>query len=352
MITTFGEQPKLKFVIAGSTSRTVLCAQALIHDPRFECVGVLTPEPKSIGRKKILTKNPVHELADEHELTGFFIKTSIDDTIQSGVEKLQGEIDLLVVVDFGYIVPNWLLDLPKIAPINVHPSLLPSWRGSSPAQFAILYGEKKSGVTIQRMVQLLDEGPIIAQLPFAVGENWTQEDYYHHSFELVVPKLADVLFEYAGSVWSGAPKETVQDESPTPMASRLSKDDSFVDWRLLEKLIVPHDLELDLATSSWVSPTVALAQKVTGASNAEVIERSVRAFYPWPAVWTIVPTESGEKRMKILQAKISTNLGDETKQFLQLEEVQLEGQRSSPWSQVKNQLRGGLFPVSGHTRSS
>ena len=109
--------------IAGTTTRTVSCALALLKDPRFEIHLIITPTPKPVGREQQITPNPLHQFATEHQLPVELVQRKIDQQLQ---EKLQAHArpDFLLVVDFGYIVPQWLLDLPIIAPLNVHPSTL------------------------------------------------------------------------------------------------------------------------------------------------------------------------------------------------------------------------------------
>lgn len=307
-------------VVAGTTKNTVLCAQALQQDSRFTITGIITPEPKPIGRKQVLTKNPLHLFATEEKLPVTQVQRKIDQDIKTSLEAQNNDRpDLLLVVDFGYIIPNWLLAWPKLASLNIHPSELPKWRGSSPGQFAILYGEKTSAVTLMIMNDQLDQGPILTQHSFSISNTWNHQDYYNHSFELITHTLAnDVASFVDGSI---TPKEQSKN-TPTPIAGRLSKEDAFVDWDNLLKALNGNDV------ASIKSPLLEKAKK-THPSFAELIIHAARAFDPWPQLWTTVPTTKGPRRMKILTARTENGA-------LVLEKVHIASQQPANWNQVKN----------------
>ncbi len=315
--------------IAGSTQHTTTCAQAIAADPRFEVSFVLTPSPKALGRKQIVTENPLHEWANLNSIPSVLIDTKITTAVRSEVENvnlLGRPIDFLLVVDFGYLVPNWLLELPKLAPLNVHPSALPDWRGSSPGQFVLLSGAKRSAFTLMRMSPRLDDGPIIWQEWFDVNPIWTHADYYQTAFSILAPGLAGQIAAYAQSVIDGSPAHTLQPElSPTPVARRLTKEDGMVAWQRVKKLINGEIVEDD----SSDSPLLHELTNNSGQSWLEILPRAARALSPWPGLWTIVPTSKGPKRMKLLSILIAEGK-------LALEQVQIEGQLPAAFSAVKN----------------
>ncbi|MBT7499611.1 MAG: hypothetical protein HN679_02860, partial [Candidatus Pacebacteria bacterium] len=182
--------------IAGTTDRTKLCTEALFNHPQFEISLIITPDAKPIGRKKILTSSPLKEFADSNQVQTVLVKNKIDESTRKQI-LAHKKPDFLLVVDFGYLVPNWLLDLPQIMPLNIHPSALPKWRGSSPGQFVLLSGAEKSAVSIIEMTAKFDQGPVVWQEEFAVNPNWTQTEYYQHSFQLVTEHLAEVILQLA-----------------------------------------------------------------------------------------------------------------------------------------------------------
>ncbi|OGJ37203.1 MAG: hypothetical protein A2383_03255 [Candidatus Pacebacteria bacterium RIFOXYB1_FULL_39_46] len=304
--------------LAGSTERTLQVAQTLLADKRFKLKFIITPQPKPVGRQQTLIQNPVHQFAQENQLPIILIDRKLDQKVQLKIETdfAQQSIDFLLVVDFGYLIPQWLLKLPKVAPLNIHPSLLPRWRGSSPGQFVLLSGNPKSAVTLMIMSEKMDEGAIIAQLPFTVDQTWTQTEYYSHSFDLICKQLGDLIDQFAQNKIKAVPQPT---DSPTPIAKRLTKQDSFYDWSVIK-------------------------QAMESGQRADKIERACRAFYPWPKLWTKVMTNQGEKRLIIHRCHLSqgeqieqATQSKQTKQLI-LDQVQWEGKNITSWNEAKNSL--------------
>lgn len=312
--------PTLTIAIAGTTTRTLSCLETLYNDPRFEVVWVLTPSPKPIGRKQLITPNTVDTFAKEHSIQTFLIDSKLTTELQNALQQqvAQKPIDFLLVVDFGYLIPTWLLSLPKVAPVNIHPSALPKWRGSAPGQFSLLYGDRESAVTLMVMNEKFDGGPIIAMLPFTIEPSWTTSEYYAHSFSLITPKLGDLLAGYAQDKVSTQQPEL----SPTPTAKRITKEEAFVPWEYLQAAM----------SGKSSTETTGLAPLLTQAlekhqSPSHMLEAAVRALHPWPGIWTLLPTKDGQKRMKIHSVRV---VGEK----LLLEKVQVEGKNSTQFSEI------------------
>ncbi len=316
--------------LAGTTERTVKIADILRQQPGLVISWVMTPPPKPIGRKQIITPSPMQNWAETHSIPVVTVTHKIDSNVKSQLDEYQQKnpIDILLVVDFGYLISQWLLDLPKIAPLNIHPSDLPRWRGSSPAQFSLLHGDQESAVTLMVMSPNLDDGDIIAQVPFKVETHWTSQDYYQASFDLLKPLLNDWLTSFAQGKITATPQPTA---SPTPIARRLTKADSFVAWETLEKVLQKADFPSLAGPSETTSELLEAVAKHTG-DWAQTLERACRAFLPWPGLWTMIPTTKGNLRMKIL----ALSLDPQSK--IVLEKVQLEGKNPSSWEAVKTSL--------------
>lgn len=290
--------------IAGSTQRTAQVARTLSNDPRFSVALIVTPQPREVGRKKVLTNNPLHQFAESDDIPTVLVDKKLDVEVREKIEShfQKTPFDFLLVVDFGFLVPKWLLELPKIAPLNIHPSLLPRWRGASPGQYVLLHGETESAVTLMIMNERMDEGPILAQLPFAVKPTWTQTEYYQHAFDLICEQLGNLIVQFAqGKITP----QTQPAESPTVTADRLSKEVSFRDWAVIQEAMI-------------------------AGTQAVELERACRAYSPWPKLWTLIPTAQGEKRLIIHRCSIDEN----GKLFL--DEVQLEGKTKTSWSEVSS----------------
>lgn len=291
--------------IAGTTDQTTLCAQALLEQPQLKVSLVITPAAKPMGRKKLLTPNPLQKFADSNQIPTVLIKNRIDDRVKKQILAFQ-KPDFLLVVDFGYLVPKWLLDLPKKMPLNLHPSALPKWRGSSPGQFVLLSGAQTSAITLIEMTTKFDQGPIVWQKEFEVDPSWTQTEYYQHSFELAVKNLAAVILQLAKDKISPTPQSVT---SPTPIAKKLTKTAAF---------------------EPWIKIKAAMTEDK---NDAAYLERASRAYSPWPLLWTEVTTGKGPRRMQLISAKINTA------GLLVLKKVKIEGMAVKPWSEVKNVVK-------------
>ena len=343
-------QNKISIAIAGSTSRTTLIAQTLLDHSSFSIPWVLTPVPKKIGRKQIVTTNPLDNFAQKNKIKTIFVEKKLDESIKNQIKNLK-KPSLLLVVDFGYLVPSWLLEWPTIAPLNIHPSELPKWRGSSPGQFSLLFGDKKSAVSVIVMNNKLDQGPIIHQEFFSVNPEWTQTEYYEHSFNLINQILPKILLNFSKKKLIPNPQSLT---TPTPIARQLKKQDSFIDWHALQKILKENkEQTLDFTQENLdemnhgaregalghaiseeikTSPVLETILKNTSPhSHPATIHNACRAFSPWPGLWTIIPMQKGDKRMKILSCSLRNNQ-------LKLKKVQMEGKTATKWTEIKNLL--------------
>ncbi len=158
--------------------------------------------------------------------------------------------DLLVVAAFGKIIPKDILDIPKYGSLNIHPSLLPKYRGPSPLQSAILNGDKETGITIIKMDKEMDHGPIVAQEVFSLSDSTNfqvlSKEIFRSSAELLVKIIPDFI--------EGKIKFRVQDDAGATFCTPISKQDGY--------------FEIDNPPS------------------AEKLDRMIRAYYPWPSAWT------------------------------------------------------------------
>ena len=263
-----------KVLFFGTSDFSVPSLKALLEDARFSVVGVVTKPDAPLGRHQIITPPPIKTIALENNVEVFqFDKIKTDETFNI-LKQLQDEyeIDAYVVVSYGKIIPQRVLDLPKAAAINVHGSLLPRWRGASCVQSAILSGDEKSGVTIMLMDAEMDHGDILAQKEVEIGPEETGGELHDRLSELGAATLPDVLFGYLEEDIIAQP----QDHSKATYCKILTREDGKIDW----------------------------------SKPAAEIERLVRAYNPWPSTWSI--DEKGQ-RIKILKVKLAPQsliLGD------------------------------------------
>ncbi|KYH12272.1 methionyl-tRNA formyltransferase [Neorickettsia sp. 179522] len=169
----------------GSSAFAVPTLLNLISDPQFEVLEVYTKPPRPKGRGLLTSMTPVHSKALEY---GFPVKTPF---------SLKGEkltpCDVIVVVSYGLIIPDHLLSHPKLAPLNIHPSLLPRWRGPSPIQYTILEGDKEAGVSIIRITSELDAGAVYDQKAIPLDGTETYSNLHDQLANLGASMLHGVL---------------------------------------------------------------------------------------------------------------------------------------------------------------
>lgn len=284
--------------VCGTTHHTRTCLEALAADPRFSIAWVVTPPPKPVGRKQVLTATPVERWAHTHDVPVLPAHPKLAG-LRDALEH-HAAIDFLLVVDFGYLIPPWLLTLPRVAPVNVHPSDLPKYRGSAPGQYVLLYGETTSAVCVMLMDESFDTGDVLCRVPFAVASRETQSGYYHLAFRLVTPILADTLAEYAANRQSKPQPAT----SPTPLAVRFEREDGFIPYPLLRAAQEGATAPMHSSDIAAVLRHVAETQALT---PAVLLDRATRALTPWPGIWTMAPEHKGRRdvRLKILDTELT-----------------------------------------------
>jgi methionyl-tRNA formyltransferase len=253
-----GEMRGLKRILFFGTSEfAVPSFEALLKDTRFELVGLVTQPDRPVGRHAVLTAPPVKQciVGTIPIMQPEKIK---DEAFQTWIRELGPTCDAFVVVSYGKILPQWLLDLPKHGVVNVHGSLLPRWRGASPIQAAIAAGDAVSGVTIMQLDAEMDHGPIIAQAAETILPTDTGQILHDRLANVGGFVLPDALMDFLND--ETTPIE--QDHSTATHCKTLSREDGKIDWT----------------------------------KSAKEIERLVRAYTPWPGTYT----EVDGKRLKIL----------------------------------------------------
>lgn len=248
-------------VFFGTSDFAVPSLKVLLADLRFSVKAVVTQPDQPVGRHQVMTASPIKIAAQENNLAVFqFEKIKTD---QQALKTLADfKADFFVVASYGQIIPQPILDLPKLGSINVHGSLLPRWRGASCVQAAIAAGDTKSGITIMLMDALMDHGPIIFQASTPIKANDTGGSLHDELAELGSKSLPEVLVKFA----KGDLEAKDQDHAKATTCKLLKREDGKIDW----------------------------------AKSAIEIERMIRAFNPWPSAWT----EWKGKRVKVLNATI------------------------------------------------
>lgn len=234
-------------VFMGTPDFAVGTLQALIEAPQYHVQAVFTQPDKPKGRGKAVQMTPVKEVAAE---AGIAVYQPVRIREAQWTEVLRElNPDVIVVVAFGQLIPKTILELPKYGCINVHGSLLPKYRGAAPIQWAVIDGEKESGVTTMRMDEGLDTGDMIMKETVTLAEDETGGSL----FDKLSAAGASLLVRTLDAVSEGtAQYEKQPAESPTAYASMFTKKDGQIDWT----------------------------------KSAKQIECMIRGLNPWPSAYT------------------------------------------------------------------
>ncbi len=251
-----------KIVFMGSPFFASEILEGLI-DKKIVPVAVFTQEDKAQLRGHKIIETEVKKKAKEHSIPVYSPHKLKDEKV---IEILKGySPDFLVVAAYGKILPEEILNIPAVAPVNIHASLLPRWRGASPIQHSILYGDKSTGITVIKMDKGVDTGPYY----FKSKEIEIDKKETGETLTLKLAKLAKEIFpDLLLKIYNGELKEKEQ-EGEASYAGRIKKEDGFINFN----------------------------------EDASFIERKVRAFYPWPKCYfylkgvriNVIEAEVGEK---------------------------------------------------------
>ncbi len=305
---------KLRIIFFG-TPYYVLPILEKLHK-EFEVVAVVTQEPKPVGRDQKLEYSPVDDWAHSKKIEIHFDFDNLP------------EAELGVCASFGKIIPSEVLSYFKYGILNIHPSLLPKFRGSSPIQATLIEGLQITGVSIIRMNEKLDQGPILTQFKEEVLETDDNQTLRDRLFE----KSAEVLFEMIPNYIKGKITLKKQDESKVILTKEVKKDDAFIPFETLKEVMT-----LNSGSTEVEFPFIKNKQSLASSTGkkykitATLINNFIKAMKPWPNVWTKVNINGKEQRLKVLKSHINQESG-----YLEIDEVQLEGKNSVSFRQFSS----------------
>lgn len=214
----------MRILFAGTPDFAAECLKALLNSEHEIC-AVYTQPDRPAGRGRKLTPSPVKQLALEHQLP---VEQPLNFKSEDSLQTLVAyDADLMVVVAYGLLLPQKVLDTPKLGCINVHASLLPRWRGAAPIQRAILAGDTESGVGIMKMEAGLDTGPVLLEARCPINESDTAQDLHDRLAALG----AETLLQSLDDVESRLKQAQPQDESQSTYARKLDKQEALIDWQ-------------------------------------------------------------------------------------------------------------------------
>jgi methionyl-tRNA formyltransferase len=215
----------LRIVFMGTPDFAVPSLQALIDGPE-QVVAVVCQPDRQRGRGKVLSPPPVKVLAEHHGLPVLQPASVRTDTFLAQLRALAP--DLVVVVAYGKILPESLLQLPRLGAINVHGSLLPKYRGAAPIQWAVINGEVETGITIMQMDAGMDTGDILLTVPTAIGPQETAGELFDRLSHLGGATLGTAIEQLKQGQLTARP----QDHTQASMAPMLHKEMGHLDWNL------------------------------------------------------------------------------------------------------------------------
>lgn len=255
-------QPKpLNIIFAGTPDFAASHLQCLLDSGKHNVIAVYSQPDRPAGRGKKLKPSPVKQVALDHDIAVYQPLSLKDPCAQQTLADLNA--DLMIVVAYGLLLPQAVLDAPRLGCINVHASILPRWRGAAPIQRAIEAGDTETGVTIMQMDIGLDTGDMLLKTFCSIDDDDTGGSLHDKLIGIGRPGLLQAVDQLA----EGSQQPQPQDDSLSNYASKISKTDPVIDWQL----------------------------------SAQALDRKIRAFNPFPVCYSTV---NGE-RIKIWQAGVS-----------------------------------------------
>lgn len=255
----------MKIIFAGTPDFAVPVLSAINTD-EHEITMVLTQPDRPSGRGRKVTVNPVKEYAIEHSIPVYQPNTLKNTFAIDTLTALQP--DIIIVIAYGLIIPQAILDLPKYGCVCLHLSLLPRWRGAAPGQRALIAGDKITGVTLMQMDAGIDTGECLAYTTVNIDTHATTESLYQQLGQVA----AQTIIQYLPAIQERSIISQRQDEASTTYAVKITKEEALINWEL----------------------------------SAKQIERIIRAMISWPVAYTFA---SGE-RLRLWQASVISELCD------------------------------------------
>jgi methionyl-tRNA formyltransferase len=235
-----------KIVFAGTPAFAATILKGLVQAHPQALIAAYTQPDRRAGRGLKYQSSPVKVLALAHNIPVYQPQTLRNVHVQAEFAKQSA--DVLVVAAYGLLLPKPILEAPRFGCINVHPSLLPRWRGAAPIPWAIIAGDRQTGISIMQMNERLDEGPVLLTARCDVLSDDTAQSLHDRLAKLGV----DPLLKALAQLQAGTARPRPQDETQATYAPRIDKEGARLDWR----------------------------------RPSNELERQVRAFNPWPVAWT------------------------------------------------------------------
>jgi methionyl-tRNA formyltransferase len=283
----------------------------LIESDKHELIGVVTQRDKPVGRAQRIEAPPIKAALAGNDVGIFQPKRITSDEAVAEIRALAP--DVIAVMAYGQILPRAVLEIPRLACLNLHASLLPRHRGAAPIQAAIVAGDRETGITVMYMDEGLDTGDVMLETRIEIAPTETGGSLHDRLAQVAPGALREALAQ----LQAGTAPRIPQDSSRATYAPKLEREDGRIDWN----------------------------------GSAVIIERKIHAFDPWPGAFTVLRDDAGrERKLKIFRARAVDSCSADPANLVipvrdgavRLEEVQLEGKRRMSATKF---LRGYNTPI-------
>lgn len=302
---------KMKLAFFGAPHFAAEVLKNIIEDKDLpiELCFVVTQPDRPVGRKQTITPTPVKIMAKQNGIPVIETLTSPE------IEDKLKEIDLVLLYAFGELIPKKMLTIPRWGFWNIHPSLLPEYRGPSPITYPLLMGDKKTGVSLIMMDEKLDHGPIIDQEEYEIQKNDTRT-----SLENRLSEIGYRLFKkYVQILLDGRIQKYNQNDIKATYTRLLTKKDGYLPFETVQTILKKESITKGDTPSIVVDFLSKYGVKSTFDYQLSIYNW-YRAFFPWPGLWTIVQINGEEKRLKITGIELKEGR-------TAISKVQLEGKK-------------------------
>ena len=333
----------LDILFFGSSSDSVIILDALsqkiFSEYSVNIHSVVTQPPRPIGRKHVITSTPVEVWAKEHSIPVFHFQSKKENPTQfenkqEVIHTMQrNHFDLIISASYGQLIPWDIIESAVFGGINIHPSLLPRWRGADPIPWSILASDNETGVSIVNLSKQFDEGKLLAQQSIPLSSTHQREPLRKTLFTLGAKLLSETLISYV----NGTLTTKAQDPTFATYARRLQKEDGFLPWDICTNILNNQPLTkeqlIKLSTIAHISKQLDITALLKTYTQSSVFfDHFFRALSPWPGVWTNVIFNGKSTRMNI-RSIITTD------SQTNIETVQLEGKLPTLFSEITKYIQ-------------
>jgi methionyl-tRNA formyltransferase len=261
--------PKPKIIFFGTSDFAVAILRALFDAQIYDLSLIITQPDEPVGRHELLTPPPVKKLAVELSLPTLQPE-KLDDNIVKIIKEIKA--DLSIIAAYGQLIPESILNLPPLGCLNIHPSLLPKYRGPSPIQYSLLNGDQKTGISLMLVDKKMDHGPVIAQIEYPIDP----DDNYETLSAKLAGKSAELLISLLPRFVAGQLKTQEQNHSAATFTKIITKQDGQINWQ----------------------------------NNAQKIYNQWRAFYLWPNIFSLTQIKDKNILIKFNEIRPTTEKPD------------------------------------------